>query len=146
VPIVSAHFLSFVLYCTIGNFWNVIGWCKLCTGYIDLLVKIRSAVLESGGRNLPFPVTVAIGFCNCLFCRTSREKKQQGKEFVYKLLVQFGRADRPIFSAGASGKGVGKGGLPPIEKLPPWATAWEILLPSFLCIHCWNGCVRREHP
>jgi len=33
---------------------------------------------------------------------------------------------------------------PPIEKLPPWATAWEGLLP--VCMPRWNGRIQREQP
>jgi len=74
-----------------------------------------------------------LGFATAYFA-VQAVKKQQGKEFVYKLLVQFGRADRPIFSAGASGKGVGEGRFaPPLYKnCPPGRLhAKDYYLPSY---------------
>jgi len=36
-------------------------------------MEIRSGVLEPGGRNLPFPITLAIGFYNSMNYSTRRE-------------------------------------------------------------------------
>ena len=41
---------------------------------IPSFIEIRSGVSEpQGGRNLPFPITMAIGFYNTLYYRTSRD-------------------------------------------------------------------------